>query len=126
MRHDLELMLRSLKSISGYGRRLDPPHEFFAGVFVGFMDAQQLLDCVNSAGRAVVNGWGGEWNTLTCNGDSCALELTLACDVDDPTRWHFEARTFDVPPETIACCAIDRYGAECKPRRPPQQGEIWM
>ena len=114
--------MRSLKSISGYGRRLDPPHEFFAGVFVGFMDAQQLLDCVNSAGRAVVNGWGSEWNTLSCNGDSNALELWVACGVDDLARWHFRYCKYDAPPETIAVCAIDRYGAECKPRRPPQQG----
>ena len=57
-------------------------------------------------------------STQFYNGDRWALELTLACEVDDPSLWPFEYETFDVPPEWIiprAC--IDVTGAEFREER---------
>ena len=89
MQWELVAVLSELsRPIVEHGRRLDPPCAFFAPVFAGFMDAHQLQLCVETAGIAVVNGWGHAWYTLCCDNHGRILLLWVECEDHDTARWH--------------------------------------
>ena len=79
---------------------LFPPNPRFLAPFVKEDSLSDVPFWHASATYAVAKGCGKEWRSQFCKGDEVS-ELTLDCQFDDPRRWHFGYRTWNLREDQI-------------------------